>query len=283
VNDPSRREILKLAGLASTGLLGIPIPDLGRLAGVDERRMAHDLFFGMEELEVMRRHFRTNTMFADFRDSLESIDRLAERRFMAEEVKYNDQLFHILRLSRLAENMAFLHLMKGDTDAADLSAEAIRSIMKFDRWDYFLEAGTKVVGIQRASSTAIAVCVASDWLGEHISDEERRTWIDVLMERGCEATYLALLGMRHPDQVAGWTRDETSTYFEHRPGDRADLSRRHIIINSTNLKAVPAAALAIGAVTCLKHLGDSLIRLLHGHTAHPGGNGPRTCRADRPG
>jgi hypothetical protein len=226
-------------------------------SGAEPDKLALELFFGEEALVDMRRQYADNPMFAEFRSFLESIDRVDERRFLAEEVRYNDQLFHILRLSRLAENMAFFYLMTGDTDAADLSSEAIRAIMKFERWDYFLEGGTKVVGVQRASSTAIGVCVASDWLGDYVAEEERRGWLNVLIERGCETTYLALHGMRFPDSVEGWTRDETSTYFEHRPGDRADLSRRHIIVNDTNLKAVPAAALAISGVACLKYFGSS--------------------------
>lgn len=257
VTDPTRRDILKLAALASTGLL----PSTASAFLSRGRRLPEppvlELFFGPGALPAMRRRYADNLMFEEFRLSIESIDRSEERTFIADEVRYNDQLFHIIRLSRLAENMAFKFLMTGDRDAANLAAEAIRSIMKFERWDYFLEEGKKVVGIQRASSTAIGVCVAADWLGPEISDEERREWMNVLMERGCETTFLALFGMRYPNEVKGWTRDESSTYFEHRPGDRADLSRRHIIINSTNLKAVPAAALAIGATACLKYFGSS--------------------------
>jgi hypothetical protein len=144
--------------------------------------------------------------------------------------------------------MAFDYVMTGDQDAAALSAEAVREMMKFGRWDYFLEAGVHVVGIQRASSTLIAVCLVADWLGDFVDSDERSRWLETAAEKGCAACYLSLFGMRYPEEVVGWTRDESSTYFEHRPGDRADLSRRHIILDSTNLKAVPAAALAIGAI-----------------------------------
>ncbi|MFV1980256.1 MAG: heparinase II/III family protein [Rhodothermia bacterium] len=263
MTDPTRRDILKLAALASTGFLPstvlLPTTGSGFLSSRWDlpEELALELFFGGEALPAMRWHYLDNPVFEEFRASIESIDRKEERRFIADEVRYNDQLFDIIRLSRLAENMAFHYLMTGDQDAADLSAEAIRSIMKFDRWDYFLEDGTKVVGIQRASSTAIGVSVAADWLGSHISDEERRRWLTVMIERGNETTYLALYGMRYPDTVKGWTRDESSTYFEHRPDGRADLSRRHIIINSTNLKAVPSAALAISGTACLKYFGSS--------------------------
>ena len=185
--DRTRRDILKLAALASTGFL--PFGDFSATNApkdlphssdpnnpndpIDPDALSLGLFFGPAALPVMRTHYADNPIFEEFRASIESIDRKEERAFIVDEVRYNDQLFHILRLSRLAENMSFHYLMTGDQDAAGLSAEAIRSIMMFDRWDYFLEEGTKVVGVQRASSTAIGVCVAADWLGSSISEEER--------------------------------------------------------------------------------------------------------------
>ena len=210
--------------------------------------LSYGLFFGDEDVPRIRHIFATDPTFAALKQRLESIDRPAMRKFIAEEVRYNDQLFHILRLSDTAQQMALYSLLTGDEDAGDLAAECIRSIMKFDRWDYFLEAGERVVGIQRASSTLLAVALCADWLGSSIDESERAHWYRVMGDRGCEPCYTSLYGMRYPDRVVGWTRDETSTYFEHRPGDRADLSKRHIILDDTNLKAVPATALAVGAI-----------------------------------
>ncbi|NNE35218.1 MAG: hypothetical protein HKN13_08285, partial [Rhodothermales bacterium] len=220
--------------------------------------IAHGLFFDDADLGRMRGIFDSDIAFASLKQRLDSVDRDDLRRFIESEVRYNDQLFHIVRLSDAAQEMALHFLLTGDRDAAELAADCIRSIMQFDRWDYFLEAGERVVGIQRASSTMIAVAVCSDWLGDHIEDDERTEWLTIMKERGCEACFLSIYGMRYPEEVAGWTRDETSTYFEHRPGDRpTDLSQRHIILDSTNLKAVPASALAIGAIAYREHFGES--------------------------
>ena len=218
--------------------------------------VGYGLFFDDGDLRRIRANFRSDA-FASLRARLESVDRAGMRTFIASEVRYNDQLFDIVRLSDTAQAMALQYLMTDDEDAASLAAECIRSIMKFDRWDYFLEAGEKVVGIQRASSTLIAVAVCSDWLAGYVDDEERKQWLEVMRERGCEPCFLSTWSMRYPDQVVGWTRDESSTYFEHRPEDRVDLSRRHIILDTTNLKAVPASALAIGAVCYQQAFGES--------------------------
>lgn len=220
--------------------------------------LALRLFFDSDRVFRMRSIFESDGAFASLRNKLESIGRSELRNFIASEVRYNDQLYHIKTLSDSAQGLAFYYLLTGDADAANLAADCIRSIMKFGKWDYFLEDDKHVVGIQRASSTVVAVSVCADWLGDTISDDERDEWLSTMKDKGCEACYLATFGMRYPDRVKGWTRDPESTYFEHRPYDRdIDLSRRHIILNETNLKAVPASALAIGASAYRARFGDS--------------------------
>ena len=52
--------------------------------------------------------------------------------------------------------------------------------------------------------------------------------------------------------------DTTSTYLVHRPADRGlNLSRWPEILNTINLKAVPASALAMSALTYRKYRGDT--------------------------
>jgi hypothetical protein len=77
-------------------------------------------------------------------------------------------------------------------------------------------------------------------------------------ERGTEPCFVSTYGMRYPDRVKGWGFDPSSTYFEHRPYDRTlDLSRWPIILNTINLKAIPASALVLSALTYQKHLGET--------------------------
>lgn len=214
------------------------------------------LFFDAADLPALRRRF-ASPLFAGLREKTAVIDRADLRRFMQSEVRYNDHLFHLARLYDVAPRLAFQHAMTGDEDAADLAAAAIRTILKFPKWDYFLEAGRDVFGLQRAPGSALAVALCADWLGDRIDETERDAWLRTMGERGLEPSYRALYGMRYPERVVGWTMDETSTFFEHRPTERIDLSNWPRILNDTNLKAVPASALAIGAAAYRARFGPS--------------------------
>lgn len=252
----SRRDFLYLTGLAAPGLLLFAPYRTAQSRPVATGAPALGLFFDADALPALRERFAT-PMFAGLRAKLNELDRAAYRRFLTSEVRYNDHLFHLARLYGTAEQMGFLYAMTGDEEAADLAAESIRTIMKFPKWDYFLEAGEHVFGLQRAPGSVMAVSLCADWLGDRIDAAERDAWLRTMAERGLEPSFLALYGMRHPDRVVGWTMDETSTYFEHRPGDRIDLSNWPHILDATNLKAVPASALAVGAATYRHRFGES--------------------------
>lgn len=251
---PSRRDFLQITSLAAPALfLPMPILNFARPGAP----LAGKLFFDETQLETMRATFAGNPLFATLRQRLAAFDRAKERRFLKSEVRYNDHLYHIARLSESAQQMAFYYAMTEDKDAAKLAADCIRTMMKFPKWDYFLEAGKEVIGIQRASSSVLAAALCADWLGDFVDKKERVSWLETMGERGCEPCFRSLYGMRYPDRVVGWSMDQTSTYFEHRPGDRVDLSNWPHILDKTNLKAVPASALAIGAVAYQRQFGKS--------------------------
>ena len=270
---PSRRDFLHLTCLgapllllpSTTNLLrdpraaaaatGAPSPASAAHSGAS--RVGIGLFFDDADLPDLRTQFSDDPMFASLREQLSSFDRAGERRFLTSEVRYNDHLIHIARVSVSAQKMAFYHVMTGDEDAGLLSIEAVRTLMKFPNWDYFLEAGEHIIGLQRAPGATMAVSLAYDWLGDMVDEDEGSDWLRVMGERGLEPSYRSLYGMRHPDRVVGWTMDESSTYFEHRPGDRMDLSNWPHILDATNLKAVPASALAVGTAAYRRHFGDT--------------------------
>jgi hypothetical protein len=245
MNHLSRRDILKLVATSVAAEIILP----GNLAAAvsDTPKLKYGLFFDDDDLMRMRAIFASDPSFESYRRELLSFDMDAERTFMEEEVRYNDQLYDIVRLARAAEHLAFRYLLADDVDAAELAAEAVRHILKFEHWDFFMEAG-QTIGVQRASGSTIAISLAADWLGDRIADEERAHWFEVMGERGCEPCYLGLYGIRNPREVRGWHFDSTSTFYEHRPDHRTDLNRRPEITQDTNLRAVPAAALTIGAI-----------------------------------
>jgi hypothetical protein len=215
------------------------------------------LFFDQNNIPEFRHRLSSDPMFAQLKARLEGIDREAERKFLESEVRFNDHLYHIKRVSDTAQRMAFLYLFSGDRDAADLAIQCTRTLMRFPNWDYFLDGGETLIGLQRAPGATLAVSICVELLGDLVSKEEREQWLRTMGERGNEPSFRSIHGMRYPEKVKGWGIDPQSTYFEHRPGDRGwDLSRWPIILNTINLKAVPASALAIGALAYRKYLGE---------------------------
>ena len=258
----SRREFLTTAALAFPGLAAasFALPRTGSTRAPAGRRSALpvvlELFFDADAIPQLRDRFASDPLFAPLRQRLTAIDREEERRFLSSEIRLNDHLIDIARIGNSAQQMAFLYLVAGDEDAGQLAVEAVRALMRFPKWDYFLEADGDVFGLQRAPGTTMAVALSADWLGDLVDDTERSEWIRTMGERGCEANFRALFGMRHPEETQGWHIDPTSTYFEHRPGDRGlDISNWPYILDRTNLKAVPAGALAVGAIAYQQHLG----------------------------
>lgn len=253
----TRRDFLHVASLAAPLLL-MPVAAVTRTrtrrrAG---RRAALGLFFDDDDLPRLRERFASEPLFTALRQRLNDFDRAGERRFLEAGVRYDDHLYHIARVSNTAGDMAFYFAMTDDRDAGMLAAEAVRTLMNFPRWDYFLDGGEHVIGLQRAPGAVMAVSLASDWLGDFVDDEERTSWLRTMGIRGLEPSFRSLYGMRYPEEVAGWTIDERSTYFEHRPGDRMDLSNWPFILDKTNLKAVPASALAVGTAAYRQRLED---------------------------
>jgi hypothetical protein len=216
------------------------------------------VFFEPQQTARYRETYATNPLFSVLRKQMDTLDRARERKFLRSGVRYNDHLYDISRVGDLAQKMALLYVYTGDPDAAALAEECVETLMKFPKWDYFLEGGTQVIGLQRAPNSAIAVAITVEALGELVSPAERKRWLTTMAERGTEPSYLATYGMRHPDRVKGWSLDTTSTYFTHRPQERGlSLARWPIILNTINLKAIPASALTLSALVYRAYMGET--------------------------
>jgi hypothetical protein len=216
------------------------------------------VFFDPHQVNQYRQLYASNPQFADLRNQMDTIDRVRERKFLRSEVRFNDHLYDIARVGNLAQQMALVYLFTGDSDAAALAQECVETLMKFPKWDYFLEGGKDVVGLQRAPNSAIAVGIVAEVLGDRVPAATRKRWLHTMADRGTEPCFRATYGMRYPERVKGWTMDTTSTYFEHRPLERGiSLARWPIILNTINLKAIPASALALTALVYREFLGEN--------------------------
>lgn len=251
----NRRHAIKL--LSTVCASGILLQRLPAMAPASESgELRYGLLFREGDLPRIRANFNNNPLFAEFRDRLTGFDKAAEVEWMETELRHNDQLFDIARLGKTAEEMAFLYLMTGEEAAANLAKRAVREIMQFERWDFFLD-GDQSIAVQRGSSSTVATSLVADFLGDRLSGKERRDWMRVMGERGCEACYRGLYGIRYPQEVVGWRFDPESTFFEHRPHAMNDQNRRPEITGDTNLRAVPASALIIGAAAYQLEMGES--------------------------
>lgn len=258
----SRREILKLIGgvpLAMTAT-NAAAADSRWQAVAKRRDSGPSLFFSASDLPAIRKRFLEDPRFSSLRDGLMSRDRAAERKFLREEIDYSDPLHDIRRAGERAQEMALIYLLTGDEDAADLAVECVRAIMQFPVWDFFLEGGEKVVGVQRASSTTIAVSCVVDWLGDFVSGDERQEWLNTMAIRGCEPCFTGLHNIRFPRESIGWTFNPATPIGAERNVFPTDMARRPEITQTTNLRAAPAGGLAIG-VSAMALYGNKVSEL----------------------
>ena len=233
---------LILASSASTVLL----PRALRAMTPTAHGMGPGLFFDPADLEQIRHNYLHHPEFAEFRQSHADMD-YDEHEAWMDTIRYNDQLMILRPLRTLAEELAFITLMTDNPRAERLAKRAVREIMKFERWDFFLD-GDDPIAVQRASHCTAGVALVIDLLGDRVAADERREWIQTMWERGATACFRTVEDIRHPQTVKGWRFDPESTFFEHRPGNRTDQNRRAEITFNTNLRAVPASALVIGTI-----------------------------------
>ena len=106
-----------------------------------------------------------------------------------------------------------------------------------------MEAGRDVIGLQRAPETAIAMSLALDWLFPQLNENTRSRMREQIAEKGCLPCFRTLFGMRYPQKVVGW---KFAPWVKLEP---RDFSRWPIILDKTNLKAIPISGLAIGSLT----------------------------------
>lgn len=246
---------LVLASSASTVLL----PRALRAMAPTAYGMGPGLFFDPADLERIRHNYLNHPAFAELRQSHAEMD-YAEHEAWMDTIRYNDQLMILRPLRVLAEELAFITLMTDDPEAERLAKRAVREIMKFERWDFFLD-GDDPIAVQRASHCTAGVALVIDLLGDRVSADERREWIKTMWERGTTACFRTVEDIRHPQTAKGWRFDPESSFFEHRPGNRTDQNRRPEITFNTNLRAVPAAALVIGTLAYeLEFGGDETTR-----------------------
>ncbi|HND63045.1 MAG TPA: heparinase II/III family protein, partial [Opitutaceae bacterium] len=175
-------------------------------------------------------------------DQATTVDVAAETAFLEKEMRFTNHGSHMVRARAALERAAFQYVTTGDAAQLGLARLALRKVCEFPKWDYFLEGGRDVIGLQRAPEATIAVACALDWLGDALTPAEVALAEQGLAEKGAPACYRTLYGMKYPDRVRGWTLDPEDEF-----PFKFDLGRWPLILNSTNLKTVPIAGLGLAA------------------------------------
>ena len=252
----NRRDFIQRAG-GMVGALTVAsnIIPLQSFATYKDVALPLNLLFTSDEIETLRDRTKL-VLFKDYWNSLLGMDIEDDQRFLADEIDLHNHIRHIARAYSILEREAFVYLITDDPKRGDLAHLAVQRILQYPKWDYFIEGGKDTFGLQRAPGSTISMCLAYDWLGDVLTEAERKEMLKQIGDKGCEPCCLALYGMRYPDRVKGWGFDPESSHYEER-----DFSRWPIILDKTNLKAVPLGALAIGA-TALMGIDDRADRWL---------------------
>ncbi len=165
--------------------------------------------------------------------------------FLEHKVRFNNHVSDMLRCRQIVERSSFVYAINGDAAHLAVTKLAIRKLLDYPKWDFFLEGGKVTMGLQRASEATIALALALDCLGSALNPAEVVAIEQGIANKGAPACFTSVYGMKFPDRVKGWTFDPDDDYPQ---AFRVSMARWPLILNSTNLKVIPTAALGIAAV-----------------------------------
>jgi hypothetical protein len=244
--NSTRRTFLKstsaLAAALPFATLRLEGAPAGSRAAAPAGGKRRPLLFDAADLPRIRantKHPRFTTLWASLADA----DLAADRKFLEHDVKFNDHSVIMLRVRTILERSAFVYAVTPREDHLAVAKLALRRLLDYPKWDYFLEGGKIVMGLQRAPEATIAAAFALDWLDGQLTPAEVAEVEKAIADKGAPACFTTLHGMRYPDRVRGWGFDPEDNY----PHKIIDFRRWPLILNATNLKVIPTAALGIAA------------------------------------
>ncbi len=232
----NRRTFMQAATTAAAGIAVTKKISYGK--GTPD---AAHLFFDPAELSRLRQSWSL-PVFREFTAQVLAVDLAADEKFLKKELDIQNHIRHLQRADIILQREAFAYLMTEEKSRLELARLAIEKILSFTTWDYFMEAGKEVIGLQRAPETTIAMSLAYDWLNGRLDERTKKEMRRQIADKGCMPCYRTLQGLRHPETVVGWS---FAPWVSLEP---RDFSRWPIILDKTNLKAIPIAGLAIGAM-----------------------------------
>ncbi len=238
----SRRTFLQTSAALAASLPFARLSSAQPGAAPTQAGVKRGLFFDDADLPRIRANL-DDPRFSEIRRQIYELDHAAARRFLRDELRLNDHVTDFARARALLEHAALSHKLRSDAESLETATLALQRLVDYPRWDYFLEGGRQVIGLQRAPEGTIAVCCALDWIGDKLPADLVAQAERDLGVKGAPACYATLYGMKYPDRVRGW-----SFHPEQSIPMTIDFRRWPIILNATNLKIIPTAALGMAAV-----------------------------------
>lgn len=242
---PSRRTFLKSSAVLAASLpfarfdlRAAPTPAGPPLVG------APGLLFDEADLPRIRANTQ-HPRFAKLWAEMTGADLTADTDFLRHKVRFNNHVADMMRCRLIVERSSFVYAVNGDAAHLAVTKLAVRRLLEYPKWDYFLEGGKTVMGLQRASEATIALAYALDCLRGALTPTEVAEIEHHIATKGAPACFTTLYGMKYPDRVKGWGFDPEDDYPQ---AFRVSLARWPLILNATNLKVIPIAALGIAAV-----------------------------------
>jgi len=245
MNPTTRRTFLKSsAALAAT----LPFARFAHGAAEAATPAASGASRGLLFDEADLPRIRANTKhprFVKLWQEMTGADLAADTDFLEHKVRFNNHVADMMRCRQIVERSSFVYAVNGDPAHLAVAKLAIRRLLDYPKWDYFLEGGKTVMGLQRASEATIALAYALDCLRGALTPAEVAEIESSIATKGAPACFTTLYGMKFPDRVKGWGFDPEDDYPQ---AFRVSLARWPLILNATNLKVIPTAALGIAAV-----------------------------------
>ena len=241
----TRRELLRLGG---SSLLWMGLPSAlksahHKMSGLKKPR----LFFELEDIPNIRTNTQTDFLGPLFQEWAAKQPELVTAAFDKFE-KSGDIIYDFRNAIEDMTNSALVQLAQPSEKRRDTLLNAVKRMLEYPEWDYFLDGPTDVIGIQRASVATVRLLFVREVLGDELDDELNKRFLAAIAEKGCLPCYRTIYDMENPDQVEGWGFDEQHAGFYD-----ITMERWPMILGANNLRAAPTSALGIGALALQGH------------------------------
>lgn len=236
----TRRELLRLGG--TTALLAGLSP-LNKLSAAHHKSNGRiRLFFKESDLPRIRANAKTPLLKPLF-DKWAASDPSVLTEAMAKFNETGEIIRDLIAAMRAMDDSLAVYLVKPTQERKQSILDAIEIVIARPYWDYFRDGGTEIIGIQRASFTAVHLLIAREILGDAISDDLEKRLMKAIADKGCAPCYNTVYDMDNPETVKGWDFDEQHAgYYD------INMDRWPMILGANNLRAAPAGALGLGAL-----------------------------------